>query len=162
MKKRYLLVLSLMTIIFLSGCSVTEVKVKSLTNEQASKESLLIVANTDIECIGGGAKLIVAKDTILKPYDLAGKTYYSKEESKLVNFPDESIYLELWKINDHLGHRSLGYLIYPNGQFVYENYQIVLITGFDGTAGIPSQLYTSECKYKGKIVFTSKKNKNEN
>jgi len=157
MKKKYLSILFLL-LIFLSGCSIKEVHVKSLTAEEASKESLLMIANTDIECLSARIKMIIAKGTIFKAYDLSNITYYSREKDKLIDFPKESIYLKSWESDNK--QMTLGYLIYPNGQFVFENYKVVLITGFKSgfNSGVPSQLYPAECKYKGNIIFTPKKN----
>jgi len=138
-----------------SGCSIQEVHVKSLTTEEASKYSLTMEANTDIVCLTGRLRLITPKNTVFKPNDLANQMFYSREKGEMIKFPKDSLFLEIWNGGNFAVSTSIGYLVYPNGQFVYDNYNLVMITNNDYRgATIPNQLQVAECKYDGDILFT--------
>ena len=111
-------------------------------------------ASTDIVCLTGRLKLITAKGTIFIPNSLENQKFYSRVEGKLINFPKDSLFLELHNGGNYSVNIGIGYLVYPNGQFVYDNYELVMITNNSSSlATIPNQLHPSECKYNAKVLF---------
>ncbi len=142
-------------IMLLSGCSVKEVHVKGLKQEEAKNYPFLMVSNTDIVCNTGRLKLITQKDTIFKPNDLSEVKFYSTTEGKLIRFPKNSIFLKSYSDTLSSVGISIGYLVYPDGQFVYDNYKMVMITNNGSTmVTMPNQLREGECIQEGKTVFT--------
>ena len=156
MKLRFIVLAMLMTTLFL-GCG-KEIVVKGLSEVEASKYSFVLQANTNIVCGG----ITVSKGTIFRPNSLDGQKFLSRETSRFVDFPKESIYLELWNDGNNASGKNLGqgFLVYPNGQFVFDNYKILMMTSDGGkqpdgfmASSIPNQLVVAECIHDGKIVF---------
>ena len=104
----------------LTGCSTG--KVHYLTPQEAKEYPVVMIANCDIKC--GGSKIV--KGTIFIVKEVGGYKYKIGSNEVLSNsvmmfekkkkLPEDALFIKLQE--DY----KWGYIVYPNGQFVYDNY----------------------------------------
>lgn len=119
MTKNIVLVLVIISAL-LTGCSP---KFRYLTPQEAKKYPVVMIANSDIEC----RDVKIIKGTIFIVKELGGYKYkmYSNDNilrnyvlilEKKKQLPDEALFIKLQE------KYNWGFVVYPNGQFVYDNY----------------------------------------
>lgn len=139
---------------FLTGCT-TRKEIHYLTPQEAMKYPVVMIANCDITC--GRSKIL--KGTIYIVKEVGGYKFKITSGSLLKNtalmlekkteLPDDALLIKLQEDD------KSGFIVYPNGQFVYDNYYYF---GFDDFG----KLYTNtnqKCTFNAKSPFILKDNR---
>ncbi len=136
----------------LTGCSP---KFHYLTPQEAMKYPVVMIANSNIEC----RDVKIIKGTIFIVKELGGYKYKIYSNSLLRNYvlmlekkkqlPDDALFIKLQEKYDW------GFIVYPNGQFVYDNYFNFIFSG----SGKLQTATGQKCTYNGNSPFTLKNNR---
>jgi hypothetical protein len=146
----------LLLAVCLAGCS-TKKEVRYLTQEEALQYPVVMVANCDISC----STFRFSKGTIFIVKKIGGHEYKMASNSLLEDLysmttganhhtlPADALFIKLQE--DY----KAGFVVYPNGQFVYDNYSLF---GYDHFG----KLYTwknAGCTFHGKAPFILQDNR---
>lgn len=136
----------------LTGCSP---KFRYLTPQEAKEYPVVMIANCDIDF----GKLKIIKGTIFIVKEVGGYKYKIGSEDmyrsialmagKRHKLPDNALFIKLQE------KYKWGYIVYPNGQFVYDNYYSFGFNDF-------GKLWTLEdqkCNYNEEPPFILKENR---
>lgn len=139
--KKVLISSSLLAFFVFTGCTPTPsiMYSENLSIKEINEYETKMIAQSEIVC----NKLITPKDTIMGVLDMKGqKCTLTEDDPK--ECPKNSLLAKI-KMEDAVF--TMGFLVYPDGQFVYENYStVVYIT--DKWHMIPT-----DCKYSNPTPF---------
>ena len=140
----------------LTGCSAKK-EIRYLTQEEAQQYPVVMIANCDISCtifkINKGTIFIV-KEIGGYEYKIAGKSlledmYSMSTGANEHKFPADALFIKLQE--DY----TAGFIVYPNGQFVYDNFQFF---GY-GDRGNMTTWDNVECTFAGEYPFRLQENR---
>ncbi|QSZ40797.1 hypothetical protein GJV85_01260 [Sulfurimonas aquatica] len=145
---RLFLISGMLSIFFFSGCAY---KIVGLTSEEVKLHSIVMVAESEILCSLSGSDFIVNKGDIFGVEKIEGKKYvqydmktFSILDDDYMIFPKETLYMKL------SNEDPIGFVVYPNGEFVYGYYNVARYTN-------PSDPFLLlggyDCKYSGNKLF---------
>jgi len=136
----------------LTACST---KFRYLTPQEAKEYPVVMIANCDIDC----GKLKIIKGTIFIVKEVGGYKYKIGSDDMYENLilmagkrhklPDDALFIKLQE------KYKWGYIVYPNGQFVYDNYYSFAFNDFRRLTTTVDQ----KCTYNGKTPFILKDNR---
>lgn len=134
-----------------TGCFTHNVEKVNLNNIQDYRQ--VMVSNQTFKCqnafVGGAHKYIVKKDDILKGSKLPKEMEVSSYGELSAGLVDEkAIFLKLKEVQG----RDFGFLVYPNGDFVYNrgNEQLGVVSAY-GAAN--EFMFNINCEWIGKTPF---------
>jgi len=137
----------------LTGCGAR--KVHYLTPQEAKEYPVVMIANCDIEC----RDTKIVKGTIFIVKELGGYKYqiFSNDVyrntflmlQKKKKLPDDALFIKLQEKD------KFGYIVYPNGKFVYDNY---FFFGFNPYRKLITTT-GQKCTYNAKSPFILKDNR---
>lgn len=140
----------------LTGCS-TKKEIRYLTHEEAQQYPAVMIANGDIRCttftINKGTIFIV-KEIGGSEYKIAGNGLFEDMYSMVTGtnehiFPADALFIKLQE--DY----KAGFIVYPNGKFVYDNYSFFGQDDF----GKMTTWDTVECTCNGEYPFKLQDNR---
>jgi len=150
-----------LTILFLltfglTGCS-TKKEIRYLTQEEAQQYPVVMIANCDISCANfkiNKGTIFIVKEIGGYEYKITGKGLLEDMSSMLTGanehkFPADALFIKLQE--DY----TAGFIVYPNGQFVYDNY---LFFGYDDLGRLTTW-DNVECTFDGEYPFILKDNR---
>jgi len=153
---RNLIVLIFISIL-LTGCGSAK-DIRYLTPQEAMKYPVVMIANSDIDCGRRNTKIV--KGTIFIVKEVGDYKYKIVSNDNLYRniglmfqkknkLPEDALFIKLQEDLD------TGFIVYPNGEFVYNNY---FTFGFDSNG----KLYTTlgqKCTFHEEPPFTLKDNR---
>jgi len=149
-------VIVLILVFSLTGCS-TKKEPRYLTQKEAQQYPVVMIADSDINC----AHSKISKGTIFIVKEIGGHEYKIASNSLFEDLysmstganqhtlPADALFIKLQE--DY----KAGFVVYPNGQFVYDNYSLF---GYDDFG----KLYTwknAGCTFNGESPFILKDNR---
>ncbi|MGE0739107.1 hypothetical protein [Sulfurimonas sp.] len=135
MKSKMLIAACIAAII--SGCTS---KHMGMSAESLKNYPSRMVAQSDIDCNGA----FIPKGAVFGVEEIGGMEVYDKED-KAHKLPPEALLLREY----NLGMTS-GFVVYPNGNFVYQNYFFIMDVFMNGKFRF---VFEGECKYSSEKPF---------
>ncbi len=118
MKKIVNLILVALIGLLFAGCGA--ISVHGISKAEIDKHPLIMTANEDIRCglydIKKGV-LFGAENASKLKYNLIGKG------TSVYQFPNNTIFLRI----SSLSGVDSGFMVYPNGEFVFDNYNVFMM-----------------------------------
>lgn len=146
--------LLLFLVCLLTGCSTSK-ELRFLTPQEAKKYPVVMIANTDIKY----ARTKILKGTIFIVKEVGGYKYKITSNSLLRNvalmlekktvLPDDALFIKLQEED------RLGFVVYPDGQFVYDNYYYFIFDDFGKLQTSTNQ----KCTFNAEPPFILKNNR---
>ena len=140
----------------LTGCSAKK-EIRYLTQAEAQQYPVVMIANCDISCTNfkiNKGTIFIVKEIGGYEYKITGKglledLYSMSTGANEHKFPADALFIKLQE--DY----TAGFIVYPNGQFVYDNFQFF---GY-GDRGNMTTWDNVECTFAGEYPFRLQENR---
>jgi len=150
------LTIVLLLVFTLTGCSAKK-EIRYLTQEEAQQYPVVMIADCDISCTNftiNKGTIFIVKEIGGYEYKIAGKGLLEDLSSMSTGanehkFPADALFIKLQE--DY----TAGFIVYPNGQFVYDNYYFF---GYDDLGSLTTW-DNVECKFTGENPFRLQDNR---